>query len=198
MRNTSKVSSKRLATIGNSLMALSVVVALVIFYPLIKEELLYRTTNMYSTIPSSEEFSIMIPSIKINMSVQKNIDPWNKNEYLKALENGIAHAKDSSLPNQNGTVYLFSHSFDFPWRITKYNVPFYRLGRVNLNDQITLTFEGNEYLYKVREKKVVWPSEVEYLTQLENDQLILQTCSPIGTSLKRLLVFADPVEAREI
>ena len=35
--------------------------------------------------------------------------------------------------------------------------------------------------------------DVSYLIETKKTQLILQTCTPIGTSLKRLLVFADPV-----
>ena len=105
----------------------------------------------------------------------------------------MAHAKGTALPNQAGTTFLFAHSSDVPWRITSYNTAFYRLGKIQPGDQITITYEGEDYFYQVRDKKVVWPIEVEFLTKQGKDQLILQTCTPIGTSLKRLLVFAEKV-----
>jgi LPXTG-site transpeptidase (sortase) family protein len=42
-------------------------------------------------------------------------------------------------------------------------------------------------------KKTVWPNEVKYLKEDQGDILILQTCTPIGTALQRLLVFAKPI-----
>ena len=97
------------------------------------------------------------------------------------------------MPGETGTIFLFAHSSDAPWRLTRYNTVFLRLGGLEPGDEIHITTEKGEFIYRVREKKVVWPNETEYLTNIERDQLILQTCSPVGTDLKRLLVFADPV-----
>jgi LPXTG-site transpeptidase (sortase) family protein len=192
MGKTSKGNTRRLSAIGNFLIGLSVVGVLITFYPIIREEFLFRTTNIPIEKPVSESFSVRIPSLKINVPVTKDVDPWNQNEYRLALQNGVAHAKGSSLPDQDGIIFLFAHSSDVPWRLTRYNTAFYRLTRVNQGDEIIITYEGEDFTYKVREKKVVWPTAVEYLNQQEKNQLILQTCTPIGTSLKRLLVFADP------
>ena len=42
--------------------------------------------------------------------------------------------------------------------------------------------------------KVVDPSEVEYITRKTNTEfLTLQTCWPLGTTFKRLLIFATRV-----
>jgi LPXTG-site transpeptidase (sortase) family protein len=51
---------------------------------------------------------------------------------------------------------------------------------------------GKNYNYVVYDKKVVEPWQVSYITESKKTQLIVQTCTPIGTSLYRLLVFADP------
>lgn len=193
MGKTGKGNTKLTSTIGNILIGLSVAGVLVIFYPVIREELLYRTQKIYTEKPTSQAFSIRIPSIKINLPVTENVDPWNQTEYRVALQNGVAHAKGTSLPDQEGLVYLFAHSSDVPWRMTRYNTAFFRLGRMNKGDKVIITYKGVDYPYSVREKKVVWPNEVKYITEQDRNLLILQTCTPIGTSLKRLLVFADPV-----
>lgn len=174
-------------------MVLSIIFVLFIYYPIIKEEINYRTTKLLIEKPASESFSLQIPSIKINVPVIKDVNPWNKNEYLPVLKNGVAHATGSAVPNANGSVFLFAHSSDFPWRMTRYNTAFFRLGRLKIGDNITITFEGEKFSYRVKEKKIVWPYEVEFLTNQNKNQLILQTCAPLGTSLKRLLIFAKPV-----
>lgn len=192
MGKTSKGNSK-LRTIGNALIGLSMVGVLVIFYPVIREEVTYRTTDVSIENPVSNDFNIMIPSIKVNAPVIENVNPWDQQVYLEALKKGVAHATGSSTPSEAGSMYLFAHSSDVPWRMTRYNTAFFRLGRVQEGDEVVVTYKGEDYRYRVREKKVVWPREVRYLTDEKRDQLILQTCTPVGTALMRLLVFADPL-----
>ncbi|OGY18628.1 MAG: hypothetical protein A2900_02775 [Candidatus Chisholmbacteria bacterium RIFCSPLOWO2_01_FULL_50_28] len=194
MGKTSKRTPQTLSTIGNVLMGLSMVFALIIFFPIIKEEYTYRTTNVITQTATSEVFNIRIPTIGINSPVVENVDPWNQRLYVEALKNGVAHATGSAVPNQSGLMYLFAHSSDLPWRMTRYNTAFFRLGRVKEGDQIIVTYKGKDIVYRVREKKTVWPNEVKYLTEQKRNQLVLQTCTPIGTALKRLLVFAERVD----
>lgn len=139
------------------------------------------------------EFSIEIPSINVFSPIIANVDPFNPNEYLEKLKNGVAQAKGTSLPGQKGTMYLFAHSSDVPWRITRYNTAFFKLPFIKKGDRIIIRKDGKEYDYKVFDEKTVWPSEVSYLKNPQGDILILQTCTPVGTALQRLLVFAKPI-----
>jgi len=61
---------------------------------------------------------------------------------------------------------------------------------------ITVGFSGKIYKYRVYESKVVESKEVEYLDYrlADKEVLILQTCWPLGTDWKRLLVLAKLVE----
>ena len=134
-----------------------------------------------------------IPKINIASQIISNVDPFNETEYRKSLEKGIAHAKNTSLPGEKSTTFLFAHSSDLPWRITRYNIAFFRLPELKRGDSINIFRNGKTYKYKVSDKKTVWPNEVNYLLDTKKNQLILQTCVPIGTSFQRLLVFADPI-----
>lgn len=194
MGKTSKGNAKILKAIGNGLMALSVVFLLIIFYPILRAEYLFRTTNLSGEQPVSKAFNVRIPSLKINAPVFENINPWKTDEYLPVLQEGVAHAQKTSLPDQSGTVFLFAHSSDVPWRITRYNTAFYRLGRINIGDQIIITYQNQDYHYQVKDIKTVWPNQIGYLENPDSGGLILQTCTPIGTDLKRLLVFAENKE----
>lgn len=176
---------------GTILILLSLAGLSFTFYPVIRA---YYPPSLETGKISKDGFSISIPKIHATGTIIENVDPFNKEEYDRALKKGIAHALGTSLPNQQGTMFLFAHSSGLPWELTRYNTIFLRLNELRPNDKIVVRFEGKLYTYKVRESKEVWPSEVNFLLEGSKDQLILQTCTPIGTDLKRLLVFADPVD----
>lgn len=172
---------------GTLLMILALTFAFYVYYPLVQ---LFLPVDVASINSDSK---IIIPKIKIVSPIIWDINPFNKEEYSQILTEGVAHAKGTSYPAQDGTMYIFAHSSDFPWRLTRYNVIFFRLGELVKGDKIIINKEGRNYEYRVRELKNVWPNEVEYLTKATRSQLILQTCTPPGTAFMRLLVFADPV-----
>ena len=176
--------------IGNLLIVLSLAGFLFIYYPYVKELLFPAkiTTEQRQSI----NFSIEIPSLQVFSSVVPNVDPFNQAEYLESLKKGVAHAAGTSLPGEKGTIYLFAHSSDVPWRITRYNTAFFKLEQVKTGEEIIVRNKGKVFKYKVFDKKTVWPNEVKYLKENQGDILILQTCAPVGTSLMRLLVFAKP------
>lgn len=143
--------------------------------------------------PIDPEFSIVIPKIAANARVIKNVNPADADDYLDKLQFGVAHAAGTYLPGQGGHVFLFAHSTDYVWNIGTYNAVFYLLYKLNVGDEVNIFHEGRRHVYLVTEKKVVEPTDVQYLTaKTESEFLTLQTCWPPGTTLKRLLVFAKP------
>lgn len=177
--------------IGNILITVSVMGLLFIYYPLFKE--LFFPPIFSAAQKAKIEFSIEIPSIKVFSPIIANVDPFNPADYLEKLKNGVAQAKGTGLPGQGKTIYLFAHSSDVPWRITRYNTAFFKLPFVKNGDKIIVRKDGKEFNYKIYREKTVWPTEISYLTKPQGNILILQTCVPVGTSLQRLLVFAKPV-----
>ncbi len=181
---------KRRYLFGNLLILLSLSLLAFTYWPLVQFFIPVKATA--DTVNTG--FYIKIPKINAAAPVIANVDPLNKTDYMQALQKGIAQAKGSSLPDQNGTIYLFAHSSLPPWEITRTNTAFLRLGELQAGDKITINYVGREYNYVVSDKKELWPNETEYLTKQSGNKLILQTCTPIGTSLKRLLIFAQPVK----
>lgn len=176
--------------IGNILISISLLGLLFIYYPVLKE--LFFPPHYTQAQKERVEFSIEIPSIDVFSPVIANVDPFNPKDYLEKLKNGVAQAKGTSLPGEKGTMYLFAHSSDVPWRITRYNTAFFKLPFVKNGDKIIIRRNGKVYNYKVFQEKTIWPNEVKYLIEPQGNVLILQTCTPVGTSLQRLLVFARP------
>ncbi len=177
--------------LGNILIVLSLSGLLFIYYPLLKE--LFFPPIYTVEEKESLDFSVEIPSIGVFSKVIGDVDPFDQSEYIESLKDGVAHALGSKKPGENGTVYLFAHSSDVPWRITRYNTAFFKLGNTNSGDRVVVRNDGKKFVYEIFDKKEVWPDEIEYLTQDQGDILILQTCTPVGTALRRLLVFAKPI-----
>lgn len=173
--------------IGNTLIVLSLGFFAFVLYPLL---FAYFLPPKVKPLTSLHGFYITIPKIHAQAPVIPGVDPWNETVYRAALRKGVAQAKGTGFPGEKRMIYLFAHSSDFPWEITRFNTIFLRLGELKKNDTIILSYHNMNYTYEVYETKEVWPSEVEAVTQTKGNVLILQTCTPVGTALKRLLVYA--------
>lgn len=144
--------------------------------------------------PEDPSFSIVIPKIGANARVLSNIDASDEKTYLTALKNGVAHTLGTAFPGEGGHIFLFAHSTDYFWNVGTYNAVFYLLNKLEAGDEINLFYRNQRIAYRMVGKRIVEPSQVEYLTRKTNKEfLTLQTCWPAGTTLKRLLVFAQRV-----
>lgn len=154
---------------------------------------LLRIKKVEFLVPEDPNFSVVIPKIGANAKVLANISPADEDEYLAALKKGVAHAAGTAFPGEGGHIFLFAHSTDYIWNVGTYNAIFYLLYKLEKGDEVDLFYKGQRYLYRVLDKRIVDPSQVEYLTRKTNREfLTLQTCWPPGTTLKRLLIFAVP------
>jgi LPXTG-site transpeptidase (sortase) family protein len=145
--------------------------------------------------PINTEFSIVIPSVGINAPVLAGINPLDSKSYMPALKLGVAHAKTSYFPNQNGSVYLFSHSTNYEWFVNDLNAVFYNVKNLQPGEHIVLFYEGKRYVYEYKESNVVSPKDTaELIPDAGKRELILQTCWPPGSISERLLLYADLVE----
>jgi len=160
----------------------------VIFNPL-------KTEDGASIDPVNKEFSLIVPKVGINTAVIPSVNPSDPGVYLEALKKGVAHASTSYFPDEDGTVYLFSHSTNYDWFVSDLNAVFYLLKNLTEGDLIVIYYKGKQYTYTLREKRVVKPTDVSYLIpQKGTKTLILQTCWPPGSTTERLLLFADFVQ----
>ena len=183
---------------GSLLVACGLLLFSLTFFPVIKQEIIYRV-NFTTTVaqkkisPVSTEFGIVIPKIKANARIISNIDPFNEEEYQRALTIGVAQAQGSALPVQTGNTFIFAHSAGNWYFANQYNAVFYLLYKLTKGDVIEIYYKNTLYTYKVRELRTVEANEVGYLTSKTDGwkTLTLMTCWPPGTTLKRLLVIAD-------
>jgi len=147
--------------------------------------------------PIDPFFSIIIPKIGASARVIPNVDAANQEAYVAALQKGVAHARGSVFPGLLGTTYLFAHSTDAWWHVSQYNAVFFLLKDLTRGDDIMVFFDNQRFNYTVTDTKIIEPNEVSLLTnaQQSDEQLVLQTCWPPGTTWKRLMVIAKPLHS---
>ncbi len=150
--------------------------------------------NVEVLVPKDPNFSIIIPKLGANANIIANVDSANPDQYIPALEGGVAHAAGTKFPGEHGHIYLFAHSTNTFANVSRYNAVFYLLYKLEPGDEINLYYQGIRHKYKMTGKTIVDPSEVGYITRTsEAEFLTLQTCWPPGTVAQRMLVFAEPI-----
>lgn len=114
-----------------------------------------------------------------------------------AMNNGVAHFAipgASAVPGEIGNYVVSGHSAGNVYRASDYKFIFSGLDRLVEGDLIYMNYDSVRYTYSVTRKETVDPSNVAALTAAtEKPILTLITCTPLGTSKYRLLVFADQV-----
>ena len=214
-----KLTYHLVRTFGASLISFAMLSLMFSFGPIIREELEYRLGKKeiaevkYDFSPQIAEaekiveiqkqalsyevssyFSVVIPKIGASSNVIANVDTADEKEYLQALKEGVAHAKGTYFPGQNADIFLFSHSTDSPLNFARYNAVFYLLKELEEGDRIIVYFADKRYDYQVAEKFTAEASDVSWLSAREGEErLILMTCDPPGTTWRRLLIVAKPV-----
>ena len=194
------VLSQPLEKLSKFFLGLATIILLAVFFPVIYSEVRYLVSNIHfkkpqvipalAEIPISDEFFLEIPKVNLTSTIVANVDSSNEEEYMEKLKVGVAHAKGSYFPGDNGPIVLFSHSTDTLAHIVQYNAKFYALKDLEIGDQITIHFKGKIFNYTVSEKKIIDPQNLDAIRQA-NAKLILTTCWPPGTDWQRIAVFAS-------
>ena len=144
----------------------------------------------YGGLPAGAIMSLTIPDIGIF-----NAPVFNSDSYW-ALVNGVAHIPQTSLPwsaTPQRNVYLAGHRMGY--RGTWSRMIFYNLDKLRKGELVVLRDRsGKAYRYRVSQTFIVEPDESWVMAQVRGrDMVTLQTCTPIPTFKKRLIVRADRV-----
>ena len=155
-----------------------------------KEQLASASKPRHYELPSGAIMGLTVRAIDLyNAPVFDSDSHW-------ALVNGVGHVPDTSLPwseTPQRNVYLEGHRLGWPG--TGSYLVFYHLNALNKGDEVILKDrEGKAYRYRVSEVMEVNPDDVWVMGQVVGrDMVTLQTCTPIPTFEKRLIVRADRV-----
>ncbi len=142
-------------------------------------------------------FYLSIPKLEIRKAkVRKDSTEQDPKEFL-------GHLLGSALPGDHGgSIFIYGHS-TFPWLFDSdnYRTIFSTLPELEQGDYVYIEYPGKQLVYKVTGFKTIAPEEVnpyESASETAPAQLVLMTCVPPGTRLRRLLVYASLVDEQSL
>lgn len=147
-----------------------------------------------------ENPTLMIPKLNVEVPVvfgSKN----DVNSMSAAMSNGVAHFAvpgAQARPGEIGNFVVSGHSAGNIYQQSDYKFIFSGLTRMGGGDLIYMDYNSQRYTYRVTGTKTVDPSDVGALRSITSDNagkpmITLITCTPLGTSKYRLLVFGEQI-----
>ena len=146
---------------------------------------------------------LVIPKIGINVPIVEATDAALKRrdfdmfdaDIQNALKFGVVHYPGTANPGEIGNVFLTAHSSNYPWVQSNYNAVFALLPRLEIGDEYSIFYDGELHQYRITEKFEVSPKDVSVLAQPQDNRMsTLMTCTPVGTTLRRLILKAEEIE----
>jgi len=149
------------------------------------------------------ENRLIIPKLGLNVPIViPPIDSLLKEDWTKleeeiqtGLQSGVVHYPGTAKPGQAGNFFVTGHSSYFPWAPGKFKSVFARLGELEAGDEYWVYYGGDKFRYVVQGKKEINPNDVTALDQPVSKRISsLMTCTPVGTTLRRLIINAQEVD----
>ncbi len=149
------------------------------------------------------ENRIVIPKLGLNVPlVNPSYEALLRQDWTQvetdiqdALQTGVVHYPGTARPGQAGNFFVTGHSSYYPWAPGNFKTVFARLHELSVGDEYWVYFGGDKHRYVVRSKQEVLPTDVSVLDQPGDSRIsTLMTCTPIGTTLRRLIVRAEEVD----
>jgi sortase A len=123
---------------------------------------------------------------------------WSQdaNALLKDLQNGVVHYPGTAMPGDIGTSYISGHSSNYAWAKGNYNRIFAKLNDLQIYDSISITATQTNgkpvtFHYVVTAKDQFQPDDQRQFANIGKSTIALSTCWPVGTTARRLVVFAQ-------
>lgn len=147
-----------------------------------------------------EKPTLMIPKLNVEVPIVFGSKTDVKSMNV-AMSNGVANFKitgASAAPGEIGNFVVSGHSAGNIYQQSDYKFIFSGLTRMKAGDLIYTDYGRQRYTYRVVGSTVVDPSDVAALRKIATDHpgkpmITLITCTPLGTSKYRLLVYGEQI-----
>jgi sortase A len=147
-----------------------------------------------------ENPTLMIPKLNVEVPVTFGANNDVKS-MAAAMTNGVAHysiSGASAIPGEIGNFAVSGHSAGNVYETSQYKFIFSGLTRLTNGDLIYMDYNGTRYSYRVTGTNTVEPSDSAALRRIANENpgkpmITLITCTPLGTSKYRLLVYGEQI-----
>jgi LPXTG-site transpeptidase (sortase) family protein len=142
------------------------------------------------------EPKVIIPGIGVDAPVVFGMTSTVERDVQRALQDGVVHYANTAQPGQPGNGVYVGHSSNAPWVPGRYKFVFTALEHVNVGDTFYIHQNSKQYQYKVVTKKVVNPHDTSVLNSGDKPTATLITCTPVGTSLNRLVIVGEQIHPK--
>lgn len=140
---------------------------------------------------------LIIPKITVQVPIVWDAVASDQNSLNAAMDNGVAWFNipgANARPGEKGNFVVSGHSSNDWLDGGNYKFIFARLEQLTVGDVLYVNYQGKRYTYSITGTEVVKPTDVSALIgKSDKPHITLVTCTPLGTALNRLLVFADQV-----
>ncbi|HSX39767.1 MAG TPA: sortase [Candidatus Saccharimonadales bacterium] len=138
-------------------------------------------------------FYLTIPKLNINKAFVET------NSESLSPDTALGHYKGTALPGKVGTAFIYGHSV-LPWFFNprNYKTIFSTLNNLETGDVFYIDYNNERLTYKVESKEIKKAAQVDPLAELKprylnESTIVLMSCYPAGTTLKRLMINAVKV-----
>ncbi|MGH2954221.1 MAG: sortase [Solirubrobacterales bacterium] len=123
---------------------------------------------------------LTIAAIDLNIVVVEGTD-------TESLRKGPGHYPETAFPGHPGTVAVAGHR-------TTYLAPFRHIDELGRGDEVTLEMPYATFTYRFENQRIVDPSQVGVVRDVDHDRLVLTACHPLYSAAQRIVVFARLVD----
>lgn len=130
--------------------------------------------------PIPNDNRIVIPSMQLDQEIHEGTSVYTLNK-------GLWHQPGTGNPVSGGNMVVLGHRFTYKGPAVLFN-----LDKVNLGDKFSVFWEHKEYIYQVKDIKIVDPLDLTVVQNTDQPRLTMYTCTPLWTSRQRLVIISEP------
>jgi len=128
---------------------------------------------------------LIITKIGVNSPIVESADS------RVGLNQGAWRDPKSSTPDKGSNMVLAGHRWKY---LPPNNLTFYLLDKLTVGDIVSVAWQQKDYYYRVKQTKVVDPTDLSILNPTATTTITLYTCTPLYSMQHRLVVIAELVE----
>jgi sortase A len=140
-----------------------------------------------------KEYKLSIPSQGI-VDAKVSADDFDLSKHL------VQYFTTSQNPTEKGTSVIFGHSTLPQWfDPSDYKTIFAKLHTLKSGDEFSITVDNKKFTYKIFSISITDPTDPNIFSQsFDNSYITLITCTPPGTTWKRLVVRSSLISEKSI
>jgi LPXTG-site transpeptidase (sortase) family protein len=144
--------------------------------------------------PLSVPDSILIEKINVRAPLIFNSGMGGE-AVMENLNKGVVYYPGSNLPDEKGIAVFLGHSSNYWWSKSAYSNVFALIPELETGDEIKIFYQNRQYRYQAVGNKIIKPSQWDQIKSPEIESgLALITCWPLGSALRRYVVFAEKID----